>query len=57
MVYEQWFGAEKNNSDIPSKDLWFEKYEILKPYIDEVPIDKPNHTILQKLQWIIRMDN
>ena len=56
-AYEQWFGAPENNSDIPSKDLWFEKYEILKPYIDEVPIDKPNHWHYKNynglLEWTI----
>ena len=40
---EKWGGAPKNNSDIPSKKLWFDNYEVLKPYIDSLPIDSPNH--------------
>ena len=40
---EHWGGAPQNNSDIPTKELWFDKYEVLKPYIDKLPIDSLNH--------------
>jgi len=56
-AYETWFGAPKNDSDKTSKNLWFNKYEILKPYIDELPIDKPNHWHYKNynglLEWTI----
>lgn len=55
--YKQWFGAPNNDSDIPTKSIWFEEYEILKPYIDEVPIDKSNHWHYKNynglLEWTI----
>jgi hypothetical protein len=38
-AYEVFFGAPENNSDLPSKSLWFDKYEILKPYLKTLPID------------------
>ena len=37
------FGAPNNNSDIPTKSIWFEDYEILKPYLDKLPIDSNKH--------------
>lgn len=40
---EKWGGAPNNNSDIPTKTVWFENYEVLKPYIKNLPIDSPNH--------------
>jgi len=54
---EKWGGAPENKSDIPTKSLWFEKYEVLKPYIDKLPIDKPNHWHYKNynglLEWTI----
>lgn len=38
-----WGGAPNNDSDLPSKTKWFEKYEVLKPYIEKLPIDSPNY--------------
>ena len=56
-AYECWFGAPENDSTIPTKNLWFEKYEILKPYIDELPINKSNHWHYKNynglLEWTI----
>ena len=40
---EKWGGAPENKSDIPTKTIWFDKYEVLKPYLDILPIDSPNH--------------
>ena len=40
---EQWGGAPNNDSDIPTKTIWFEKYEVLKPYLKNLPIDSPNY--------------
>ena len=40
---ECYFGAPDNNSDIPTKSIWFNEYEVLKPYIDKLPIDSLNH--------------
>jgi hypothetical protein len=42
-AYDNWFGAPQNNSDIPSKTIWFDKYEVLRPYISELPIDSNVH--------------
>lgn len=51
------FGAPKNDSNIPTKSLWFDKYEVLKPYIDELPIDSPNYWHYKNycglLEWTI----
>jgi hypothetical protein len=51
------FGAPNNNSNIPTKSLWFDKYEILKPYIDELPIDSSNYWHYKNycglLEWTI----
>lgn len=38
-AYDVWFGAPQNNSDIPTKTIWFDKYEVLKPYLKYLPID------------------
>jgi hypothetical protein len=38
-AYDVWFGAPGNNSDIPTKTIWFDKHEILKPYLTQLPID------------------
>jgi hypothetical protein len=38
-AYDVWFGAPENNSDIPTKTIWFDKHEILKPYLTQLPID------------------
>ena len=60
---EIYFGAPDNNSDIPTKTLWFEDYEVLKPYIDKLPINSPNHWHYKNyhglLEWTIdnRIDN
>ena len=40
---ECYFGAPDNNSDIPTKKTWFDEFEVLKPYLDILPIDTPNH--------------
>ena len=54
---EIYFGAPDNNSDIPTKTLWFEDYEVLKPYIDKLPINSPNHWHYKNynglLEWTI----
>ena len=42
-AYENYFGAPENDSNMTSKNLWFKDYEILKPYIDDLPIDSKNH--------------
>lgn len=61
--YECHFGAPENNSDIPSKNIWLNNYEILKPYIDEVPINGKNYWHYKNynglLEWSIdnRNDN
>lgn len=51
------FGAPDNNSDIPTKSIWFNDYEVLKPYIDKLPIDSPNHWHYKNycglLEWAI----
>tara|TARA_B100000902_G_C27278629_1_gene900349 strand:- start:434 stop:1363 length:930 start_codon:yes stop_codon:yes gene_type:complete len=56
-AYEGWFGAPNNDSDIPTKKLWLENYEILKPYINEVPINKSNYWHYKNynglLEWTI----
>lgn len=55
--YECHFGAPNNNSDKTSSNLWMEKYEILKPYLDEVPINGSNHWHYKNynglLEWTI----
>jgi hypothetical protein len=38
-AYNVFFGAPENNSDIPTKTIWFDKYEILKPYLATLPIN------------------
>lgn len=40
---EKWGGSPNNDSNIPTKNLWFNKFEVLKPYLDKLPIDSPNH--------------
>lgn len=40
---EKWGGAPKNDSTIPTKTIWFDKYEVLKPYLHNLPIDSPNY--------------
>lgn len=40
---EKWGGAPNNDSSRPTKTIWFDKYEVLKPYLDKLPIDSPNH--------------
>jgi hypothetical protein len=40
---EKWGGAPENKSDIPTKTIWFEDYEVLKPYIEKLPINSPNY--------------
>lgn len=51
------FGAPENNSDIPTKSIWFEDYEVLKPYLKQLPIDSPNHWHYKNynglLEWAI----
>jgi len=60
---EKWGGSPENNSDIPTKTIWFDKYEVLKPYLDILPIDTPNHwhhkNYCGLLEWAIdnRNDN
>jgi hypothetical protein len=54
---EKWGGAPENKSDIPTKTIWFDKYEVLKPYLDILPIDSPNHWHYKNycglLEWAI----
>lgn len=54
---ECYFGAPNNDSSIPTKKLWFEEYEVLKPYIDKLPIDSINHWHYKNynglLEWTI----
>lgn len=54
---EKWGGAPENKSDIPTKTIWFEDYEVLKPYIKNLPIDSPNHWHYKNycglLEWAI----
>lgn len=40
---ECFFGAPDNNSDIPTKTIWFEDYEVLRPYINKLPINSKNY--------------
>jgi hypothetical protein len=40
---EKWGGAPNNDSSIPTKTNWFQKFEVLKPYLDILPIDSPNY--------------
>jgi hypothetical protein len=60
---ERWGGAPNNDSDIPTKTIWFDKYEVLKPYLDILPIDSPNYWHYKNynglLEWSIdnRNDN
>jgi hypothetical protein len=42
-AYQCHFGAPDNDSDATTKSLWFNEYEVLKPYIDSLPINTPNH--------------
>jgi hypothetical protein len=54
---ERWGGAPNNDSDIPTKTIWFDKYEVLKPYLNILPIDSPNHWYYKNycglLEWSI----
>lgn len=54
---EKWGGAPENDSDIPTKSIWFQNYEVLKPYLDILPIDSPNHWHYKNycglLEWTI----
>lgn len=56
-AYECHFGAPENNSDVPTKKLWFDDYEILKPYVAKLPINSPNHWHYKNynglLEWTI----
>jgi hypothetical protein len=58
---EKWGGSPENNSDIPTKTLWFHNYEVLKPYLDILPIDSPNHWHYKNycglLEWSIDNKN
>jgi hypothetical protein len=38
-AYDVWFGAPENNSNIPTKTIWFDRHEILKPYLTNLPIE------------------
>lgn len=38
-AYDVWFGAPSNDSNIPTKSIWFSKHEVLKPYLELLPID------------------
>ena len=40
---EKWGGAPNNDPDGTTKTIWFDKYEVLKPYLDILPIDSPNY--------------
>jgi len=55
--YSCWFGAPDNNSDIPTKTIWFDKYEILLPYISELPINSNRYWHYKNynglLEWTI----
>lgn len=42
-AFDNYFGAPDNNSDSVSGNNWMFSYEILKPYLNEVPIDENNH--------------
>jgi hypothetical protein len=58
---EALFGAPQNNSDIPTKTIWFDKHEILKPYINGLPIDSKLHWHYKNynglLEWTIDNHN
>jgi len=55
------FGAPENNADKTTKTLWFDEYEVLRPYIDKLPIDSPNHWHYKNysglLEWSIDNKN
>lgn len=58
---EKWGGSPENDSNIPTKTLWFEDYEVLKPYFNKLPIDSPNHWHYKNycglLEWSIDNKN
>jgi hypothetical protein len=51
------FGAPENNSNIPTKTIWFNNHEILKPYVKYLPIDDQRHYHYKNynglLEWTI----
>lgn len=51
------FGAPENDSNVPTKTIWFNNHEILKPYVFDLPIDSPNHWHYKNynglLEWTI----
>ena len=54
---EKWGGIPGNNSDEPTKTIWFDKYEVLKPYLNGLPIDSENYWHYKNycglLEWTI----
>jgi hypothetical protein len=56
-AYKCHFGAPNNDSNSTSKSLWLENYEVLKPYLDKLPINSPNHWHYKNycglLEWTI----
>jgi hypothetical protein len=60
-AYDVWFGAPENNSNIPTKTIWFDKYEVLKPYIKNLPIDNYRYWHYKNynglLEWTIDNHN
>ena len=55
--YDCWFGAPYNNSDMVSKTIWFDKYEVLKPYLSNLPINSDSYWHYKNynglLEWTI----
>ena len=41
--YDVYFGAPDNNDEIPTKNNWMNTFEVLKPYLEDLPIDKENY--------------
>lgn len=41
--YDIFFGAPNNNDEIPTRNNWMKDYGVLKPYLDQVPIDGDNY--------------
>jgi len=54
---EALFGAPENDSDVPTKTIWFNNHEILKPYTYLLPIDDKRHWHYKNynglLEWTI----
>ena len=42
-AYDVYFGAPDNNDEATSTNNWMNDYGVLKPYLDQVPIDKDNY--------------